>query len=334
VPDPDEVVAHIPQRCRGCGADLTLAPVIGVEARQVFDLSEVRLGATEHRAERRWCGCGTVTAAGFPDQARSAACYGPGVRALGCCLLAWQHLPVERAGELLAQVLGAGVASGTLAALLAEGAAGLGGFAEAVCAQLAAAEVAHFDQTGARVAGRLHWVHSASTELLSWLTVDAKRGADAMEAAGVLPEFRGVAVHDGWAPYWRYDKAAHALCGAHLLRELDGIVGEPGQGWAGELAEWLSVACGTAARARDAGTAGWTRRWWRACWAATTRSSPRGMRPTRPRPARRATGAGCGGRRPPTCWSGWTSTATRWVGSWSTCRSRSPTTRPSVICAW
>jgi transposase len=82
----------------------------------------------------------------------------PGVRALGCYLLAWQHLPVERAGELLAQVLGAGVASGTLAAVLAEGAAGLGGFAEAVCAQLAAAEVAHFDETGARVAGRLHWV--------------------------------------------------------------------------------------------------------------------------------------------------------------------------------
>jgi transposase len=74
-----------------------------------------------------------------------------------------------------------------------------------------------------------------------------------MEAAGVLPGFRGVAVHDGWVPYWRYDTAAHALCGAHLLRELDGIAGEPGQGWAGELAEWLSVACGTAARARDAG---------------------------------------------------------------------------------
>jgi len=253
VPDPDEVVVHIPERCQGCGADLTLAPVIGVEARQVFDLPKVRVGATEHRAERRWCGCGAVTAAGFPDQARSAACYGPGIRALGCYLLAWQHLPVERAGELLAQVLGAGVASGTLAAVLAEGAAGLGGFAEAVCAQLAAAEVAHFDETGARVAGRLHWVHSASTKLLSWFTVHAKRGADAMEAAGVLAGFRGVAVHDGWAPYWRYDKAAHALCGAHLLRELDGIAGELGQGWAGELAEWLSVACGTAARARDAG---------------------------------------------------------------------------------
>jgi transposase len=152
VPDPDEVVVHIPQRCQGCGAELTLAPVVGVEARQVFDLPKVRLRTTEHRAERRWCGCGMVTAAGFPDQARAAACYGPGVRALGCYLLVGQHLPVERAAGLLAHVLDAGVASGTLAAVVAEGAAGLGGFAEAVREQLVAAEVAHFDETVRREA--------------------------------------------------------------------------------------------------------------------------------------------------------------------------------------
>ncbi len=334
VPDPDEVVVHIPERCQGCGAELTLAPVIGVEARQVVDLPEVRPRTTEHRAERRWCGCGMVTAAGFPDQARAAACYGPEVRALGCYLLAWQHLPVERAGELLAQVLGAGVATGTLATVLAEGAAGLGGFAEQVRAQLRAAPVAHFDETGARVAGRLHWVHSASTQLLSWFTVHAKRGVDAMDAAGVLPGFRGVAVHDCWSPYWRYDKATHALCGAHLLRELEEAADGPGQGWAGELAEWLSVAVARPAGPATLATAGWTRRWWRACWAATTRSSPRGMRPTRPRPARRDIGVGCDGRRPPTCSSGWTPTATRCAGSWSTCRSRFRTIRPSATSAW
>jgi transposase len=106
---------------------------------------------------------------------------------------------------------------------------------------------------GARVAGRLHWVHSASTPLLSWFTVHPKRGVAAMDAAGVLPGFRGVAVHDGWSPYWRYPKATHALCAAHLLRELEAISDEPGQGWAAELGEWFSIACGQAALARDAG---------------------------------------------------------------------------------
>jgi Transposase IS66 family len=76
------------------------------------------------------------------------------------------------------------------------------------------------------VAGRLHWVHSASTASLTWQTAHPKRGGVAMDAAGVLPAFGGVAVHDGWSPYWHY-QAVHALCGAHLLRELEAIGDAP-----------------------------------------------------------------------------------------------------------
>ena len=256
VQDPDEVVWHAPERCQGCSACLVLAPVVGVEARQVFDLPEIRLRVVEHRAERRRCECGTVTAAGFPVQARASACYGPGVRALVCYLTTGQYLPVERATELLAHVVGAGVAGGTLAAIVAEGAGRLGGFTEQVRAQLVRAEVTHFDESGARVAGRLHWVHSLSTPGLSLFTVHPKRGTGAMDDAGVLPGFAGVAVHDGWAPYWRYPTATHALCNAHHLRELDAAAEQPGQGWAAEMAEWLSVARSQAARARDAGAEG------------------------------------------------------------------------------
>jgi transposase/uncharacterized coiled-coil protein SlyX len=252
VAQPDEVALHAPDRCGGCGATLADAPVVGVEARQVFDLPPLRLLATEHRAERRRCGCGTTTAAAFPDHVRAAACYGPRVRALVCYLCVHQHLPVDRAAQLLADVLGASVATGTLAAVLAEGAAGLDGFLANIRDQLAAAPVAHFDETGARVAGRLHWVHSASTSLLSLFTVHAKRGKVAMDQAGVLPGFVGVAVHDGWAPYWRYE-VTHALCGAHLLRELEAITDEPGQGWAAGMAELLVDAKLVADRARAAG---------------------------------------------------------------------------------
>jgi transposase/uncharacterized coiled-coil protein SlyX len=238
VAQPDEVVEHVPERCGGCGADLAVAPVVGVEARQVFDLPPLRLGVAEHRAQRRRCACGTTTAAGFPDHVRAAACYGPGVRALVCYLCVHQHLPIDRAAQLLADVLGASVATGTLAAVVAGGAKGLAGFVEVVRERLAAAPVVHFDETGARVAGRLHWVHSASTQTLSLFTVHARRGKIAMDTAGVLPGFGGVAVHDGWSPYWRY-QVTHALCGAHLLRELEAITDEPGQGWAAGMAELL-----------------------------------------------------------------------------------------------
>jgi transposase len=149
--------------------------------------------------------------------------------------------------------VGADCSAGWLAGVVAEAVRGLGGFVERVREQLCRAEVAHFDETGARVAGRLHWVHSASTPLLSLFTVHPKRGVVAMDAAGVLPGFGGCAVHDGWSPYWRYRGATHALCAAHLLRELEAVADEPGQGWAAELAEWFTIACGQAASARDAG---------------------------------------------------------------------------------
>ena len=124
VEEPDEVALYAPDRCGGCGADLAGAPLAGVEARQVFDLPPLGLRFTEHRAERRRCACGATTQAGFPAHARAAACYGPGVRALVCYLCVHQHLPVDRAAQLMANVLGASVATGTLAAVVAEGAAG------------------------------------------------------------------------------------------------------------------------------------------------------------------------------------------------------------------
>jgi transposase len=254
VAEPDEVVVHVPDRCAGCGADLADAPVVATTARQVFDLPPLRLVATEHRAQRRRCACGVETAGRFPEPVRSPAQYGPRVRALIAYLCVYQHLPVDRAARLLGDVLGASVAVGTLATVMVQGAAGLSEFAAVVRDQLAAAAVAHFDETGARVAGRLHWVHSASTPELTWQSVHPKRGRQAMDAAGVLPAFGGVAVHDGWSPYWSYD-AVHALCGAHLLRELDAVACQPRQGWAGGMAELLCDAKLACDRARQAGDA-------------------------------------------------------------------------------
>ncbi len=89
--------------------------------------------------------------------------------------------------------------------------------------RIAAAEVAHFDETGLRVQGRLRWVHSASTGTDSMITCHDKRGTEALNAAGVLPNFTGIAVHDAWKPYDSYRHAGHALCNAHVLRELQAV---------------------------------------------------------------------------------------------------------------
>jgi hypothetical protein len=99
----------------------------------------------------------------------------------------------------------------------------LGEFLGVVADRIATADVAGFDETGLRVAGALHWVHCARTDRYTLITCHAKRGKDGIDDAGVLGRFRGVAVHDAWAPYDTYLDAEHQLCCAHALRELQAV---------------------------------------------------------------------------------------------------------------
>jgi transposase len=224
VAEPDEVLTHPPASCAGCGGDLSAAPVQGDERRQVFDLPEIRLRVVEHVAERRRCGCGHVTTAAFPAGVSAPTQYGPGMRALGIYLIARQHVPYQRTAELLGDWLGAPVSTGTLAAFVARGARDLEGFLDEVHRQLITAPVAHFDETGARVDGRLRWLLATSTDQLTFYALHDKRGKDGIDHAAVLPNFAGVAVHDGFKPYRHYTGARHALCNAHHLRELQAII--------------------------------------------------------------------------------------------------------------
>ena len=252
VADPDEVIWHTPAVCGGCDGELGDAPVVGSASRQVFDIPPLRLRVTEHCVQRRRCACGHVTTAGFPDEATAAACYGPGVRALIVYLAVYQHLPVDRTARLLADVLGAPVSTGTVSNVIAQAAAKVAAAVAVIRARLAAAAVACFDETGARIAGWLHWLHVAATALYTLVFAHPKRGKDATDAAGVLPDFRGVAVHDGWRPYRRYTKARHGLCNAHHLRELQAAA-EAGHDWAAHLAEVLRHAHKRVATAKAAG---------------------------------------------------------------------------------
>ena len=229
---PDEQVEHPPERWECCDGDLAGAePLVSGESRQVFDLPEgVLLRVVEHVAGRRRCGCGHVTAGEFPAGVGAPTQYGPGVRALGVYLCAYQHLPYDRAALALRDIAGAAVSPGSLTDWVAQAAGGLCDFDERLRGLLEAAPVAHFDETGARIAGRLGWVHSASTDKLTRYTAHARRGSQAIDAAGVLPGFEGVAVHDGWAPYRNYQGCEHGLCNIHHLRELQAAA-EAGHTW-------------------------------------------------------------------------------------------------------
>ena len=142
---------------------------------------------------------------------------------LGTGIYLWhgQFLSRDRACQALSDLFGCAPSPGALAAAARKTAGFLAPAVQAITAHLISAEVVHFDETGFRTAGKLAWVHSASAGKFALFTVHAKRGKDGMKAAGVLPHFAGIAVHDAWAPYDTFDGVAgHALCGAHVLREL------------------------------------------------------------------------------------------------------------------
>ena len=255
VAEPDQVVVHEPERCSDCGESLAGAELVGLERRQVFDLPpEVRLVVCEHQLRRRRCGCcGRVSAGLFPEGVRAPAQYGPRLRAYVLYLAVYQHLPYERIARLLADCYGASLSSGTLQTIVAQGAAGLEGFLEEVRSQLAGAALVHLDETGARAAGRLHWVHTAANETLTLYRLHERRGREGTDALGVLPDFAGVAVHDGWAPYRAYTGCEHALCNGHHLRELAGISEQHGQAWADTMAALLIELKETVDAAKDTG---------------------------------------------------------------------------------
>ena len=104
---------------------------------------------------------------------------------------------------------------------------------------IAGTSVAFFDETGTRVDGKTFWVHNASDQQYTWLTLNRKRGEQGIWEGSVLPDFSGIAVHDCWAPYWKFD-AIHAVCNAHLLRELEGATdNRPEQKWSKQFREML-----------------------------------------------------------------------------------------------
>src|SRR6266496_4431231 len=174
--------------------------------------------------ERECGGCGARTRAQAPDGVNAPVQYGPRAAAMATYLWHGQFLSRDRAAAALGEMFGCAPSPGAIAAMTAKVAGIIAPATDAIVKALIAADVAHFDETGFRVGGKLAWVHSASSGRFVLVTVHGKRGRRGMDAAGVLPSFAGIACHDAWAPYDGYDGVAgHALCGAHLLRELTAV---------------------------------------------------------------------------------------------------------------
>jgi transposase len=238
VENPDHIERHRVDRCEHCGRSLADQQPDGVEKRQVHDLPPRRMVVTEHQGEIKRCACGHWNRALFPEGVNAPVQYGSRTRAAAVYLNHYQFLPYERACELLDDFFACGMSAGTLANIITECEGRLEQPVEQIKKHIEQAAVAHFDETGSRVEGKLWWLHTASTRKATYYDIHPRRGDEAFEAIGILPHFLGRAVHDFWKPYFGYP-CAHGLCNAHHLRELTFVHEQFQQNWAAEMIQCL-----------------------------------------------------------------------------------------------
>ena len=257
---PHRLEVHRPTQCAACGVALAEvgegAERVGDERRQVVDLPPLALEVTEHRLAHVACPtCGVETAGVFPVGVTQPVQYGDRLRAVGVYLHDYQLLPYGRTLELVDDLFGAAPAEGTLQAAETTCFDALAATEDAIKVALQQADQAHFDETSLRVNGHREWLHVASTATLTHYGVHPKRGTAATDAIGILPAFTGTAEHDAWAPYFTYHGCRHALCNAHLLRELVYLHEQHQQAWADELVTLLVTGKDLVDTARAAGQA-------------------------------------------------------------------------------
>jgi len=253
--EPDHIERHRPEACQHCKhhfADEQLA--VELKRRQVIDLPPLQVEVTEHQVECLACReCGQVSAGQFPAGVTQLVQYGSGVKSLAVYLKSQQLLPYGRTQQILADLFGLSVVQGTLENFMNAAATKVVPVNEKIKAGLVAAEVVHYDESGFYIGGKRQWLHSASTPYLTHYAPHPSRGNKALTAAGIMPEFNGVAVHDNWSAYWHYEQCRHALCNVHHLRELNAIEENFSQPWATRFKIFLLSAKAAVEQAKAAG---------------------------------------------------------------------------------
>src|SRR5262249_29228688 len=266
--DADETLEIAPERCRRCDASLAGAQECRRQRRQVIDVRPAPPPkVTEYQRISKVCSCcGAGTTPGWgdaavpPEHAGTVAApgspvrIGPEVAARAALLTCAHYLPIGRARDLLEALTAIDVSTGFLAGIRGRAARRLEKkFLGHMRTLLASAPLLHADETPGRAGGALSYVHVACTEYLTLMHV-GDRSAATIDAGGVLAEFTGVLMRDGYAGY-AHIKALYAWCGAHLLRDLRSIsdADPDGQLWATAMACTLTDAHHAATEAREHG---------------------------------------------------------------------------------
>jgi len=239
VKNPDyRVDARIVDHC-DCGENLSEVDD-KIRTRQEYELPEIKPIVTEYITHEKICPrCGKVHKSEFPSNISQPTQYGVNMKALMVYLTDYQLIPLKRAVEMIEEMIGQTVSQGTLVTTSEKLNKILKKPVEAIKQQIMESKVVHFDETGMRSEGKTKWLHVASTETLTYYEMHEKRGTEAAVEIGILPKFKGTAIHDHWMPYYTFEDCTHGECNSHNLRYLQDIYENYNHEWAKNMASFL-----------------------------------------------------------------------------------------------
>ncbi len=233
VNNPDKTVTCNPVSC-SCGHTFTSEEMSLAEKRQVFDLPEPRLEVTEYLIYKAVCPvCRLVHRGVAPEGVNAPVQYGNRTKAYVTLLNVHFKLPFKKIQLLFGDLFGCPINESSVYSASMQCYEKLAESEKIIKLKVAGQDVAHADETGVRVKGKLHWLHVATSQLYTYLFVHANRGTKALKSEkSVLGDFKGWLVHDCWSSYFKFNGLSHSICGAHILRELEGLIENDNSRWA------------------------------------------------------------------------------------------------------
>ncbi len=232
-PTPDKTVKCYPGNC-SCGHIFTEGELALAEKRQVLDLPQPKLEVTEYQLHKAKCPvCGKANKGLAPEGINAPAQYGNRAKSFAVMLNVHYKMPYKKIQLLFEDLYGCPINESTIYTAAKKCYRALEESEQTIRARVASSPVAHADETGVRVEGRLQWLHTASDVLHTYLFMHNNRGKMALESdKSIIGKIKGWLVHDCWSSYFSFTGQKHAICGAHILRELQGLIDAGQSKWA------------------------------------------------------------------------------------------------------
>jgi transposase len=216
----DEIVAHYPDACRGCGREFS----DDEERRggrygrhQVVDLPPISVLLVEHRTYRLRCPeCAIRTTARLPAQITSSV-FGPRLRAALVTLTARNRVSRRDAAELAGEMFGARMSAGSVDAICQHASGVLAGPYEQLREWILAQDALHTDETGWRTAGDSRALWTLTTEGGSIFEIAERCNREQFNE--LVGDYDGIVVSDRWPGYNHLEPERRQVCWSHLQRD-------------------------------------------------------------------------------------------------------------------